>query len=80
MGFNYHKLWEKLRANGMKKNDLQKAISTTPATIARLSKEEYVSMDILGRICEYFYCDIGDILQYLPDELEDKYYELKRKR
>ena len=64
MGFNYNKLWKVLIDKNMKKTDLQNAIKVSPTTIARLSKNGNVSMDVLGRICEYFCCDIGDILEY----------------
>lgn len=64
MGFNYNKLWKLLIDHNMNKTDLKEEISTTPSTMSRLSKNEHVSMDILGRICEYFNCDIGDIVEY----------------
>lgn len=67
MGFNYNKLWKLLIDHNMNKTDLKEAISTTPSTISRLSKNEHVSMDILGRICEYFKCDIEDIVEYISE-------------
>ena len=63
MGFSYNKLWKLL---------IKKAISTTPSTMSRLSKNEHVSMDILGRICEYFNCDIGDIVEYVSERKDKK--------
>ena len=65
MSFSYDKLWKKLIDEKMNKNDLQNAIKTTPKTIARMGRNENVSMETLGRICEYFQCDIGDILEYM---------------
>lgn len=70
MGFRYNKLWKLLIDNNMKKTDLKEAILTTPSTMSRLSKNENVSMDILGRICEYFNCDIGDIVEYVSEKKE----------
>ena len=29
-----------------------------------MGRDENVSMDILGRICNYFKCDISDVLDY----------------
>ena len=66
MGFSYNKLWKLLIDNNMNKTDLKDAIATTPSTMSRLSKNENVSMDILGRICQYFGCDVGDIVEYIP--------------
>ncbi|CDZ74278.1 hypothetical protein ING2D1G_0077 [Peptoniphilus sp. ING2-D1G] len=54
MGFSYDKLWKKLIDEEMNKLDLQKAIKTTPRTIAKMGRDENVSMEILGRICRLY--------------------------
>lgn len=73
MTFSYNKLWKLLIDKNMKKIDLQCAISTTPKTIAKMGRDENVSLDTLGKICEYFECDIGDILEYKKKaKLNDK--------
>ena len=41
--------------------------------IAKLGKDENVSMEVIGRICEYFRCDIKDIIEY---KLEEKINEV----
>ncbi|MDU5560005.1 helix-turn-helix transcriptional regulator [Anaerococcus vaginalis] len=41
----------------MNKLDLQKATNTNPHTI-KIWRDENISMEILGRICRYFKCDI----------------------
>lgn len=64
MGFSYDKLWKMLIDNNMNKTDLQKAIGTTPTTIAKMGKNQNVNMSTLAKICECFKCDIGDILEY----------------
>ena len=51
----------------MNKLDLQKAIKTTPHTIAKMGRDENVSMEILGRICIYFKCDISEVLEFKVD-------------
>lgn len=55
----------------MNKLDLQKAINTTPHTIAKMGRDENVSMEILGRLCKYFKCDISDILEYRIENIND---------
>ena len=64
MGFSYNKLWKLLIDKNMNKSDLQFAINTTPKTIAKMGRGENVSLETLGKICEYFHCDIGDIIEY----------------
>lgn len=48
----------------MKKTDLMQAINISPNTLARLSKNENVSMEIIDRICSLFNCDVGDIVEH----------------
>lgn len=81
MGFSYNKLWKLLIDKNMKKTDLQCAIATTPKTIAKMGRDENVSLETLGKICEYFQCDIGDIIEYKrKNEEEIKWDSLVAKR
>lgn len=68
MTFSYDKLWKVLIDNKMNKTDLQEAINTTPATIAKLGKNENVNLKTIAKICKYFECDIGDIMEYRKEE------------
>ena len=63
MQANYKKLWKLLIDHNMNKSDLGKAAKMSPNTIAKLGKNESVSLDILVRICEVLDCDIGDIVE-----------------
>lgn len=31
-----------------------------------------MSMEILGRICKYFKCDISDVLEYRMEDVNDR--------
>lgn len=64
MGFSYNKLWKLLIDKNMKKVDLQRAIETTPKTIAKMGRDENVSLETLGKICKYFNCNIEDIIEF----------------
>ena len=59
----YDKLWHMLIDKNMNKSDLREAIKTSPNTIAKLGKNEPVSLDVLLRICKVLACDIGDIME-----------------
>ena len=63
MATNYKKLWKLLIDHNMNKSDLAKKAKMSPNTIAKLGKNETVSLDILVRICEVLECDIGDIVE-----------------
>ena len=67
MSFNYNKLWKLLIDKNMRKVDLRDAIGITPATLAKLSKNQNVNMDILAKICGELNCDIGDIVEYVKE-------------
>ena len=54
----------------MKKTELAKAIGIGQNTLAKLSKNQNVSMDVLIRICEVLNCNIGDIVDVVEKEDE----------
>ena len=70
MSFSYNKLWKILIDKNMNKTDLRMAIGITPTTLARLSKNENVSMNVLGKICHKLECDINDVVEYIGDSSE----------
>jgi DNA-binding Xre family transcriptional regulator len=63
MSVSYKKLWKLLIDNNMNKSDLAKNAKMSHNTIAKLEKNETVSLDILVLISEVFQCDIGDIVE-----------------
>jgi len=73
MAVSYLKLWKLLLDKKMKKTDLIKVADISTTTLAKLSKNQSVSMDVMARICKALSCDIGDVMEMLPDEdNEDK--------
>jgi len=67
MSVSYIKLWKLLLDKRMKKTDLKDVADISSTSLARLSKDEYVSMEILVRICKALSCDIGDIVEVVHD-------------
>lgn len=49
---SYDKLWKILIDRGMNKSDLCKLVGTSSSSLAKLGKNEPVSMDIILRICQ----------------------------
>ena len=62
MAFNYSGLWDVLKDKNMLREELRIKVGMSSATLAKLGKNEIVSMDVLGRICEVLKCDVGDIV------------------
>jgi DNA-binding Xre family transcriptional regulator len=54
----------------LKKTDLLKLADISSNTLAKLSKDQSVGVDILARICNALNCDIADIIEMVPDEEE----------
>ena len=65
MAANYNKLWKILIDRKMKKTDLIELAGVSTTTLAKLSEDEYVSMEILYRICKSLNCNIGDITEFI---------------
>jgi putative transcriptional regulator len=68
MTVSYKKLWKILIDKDMKKKDLQKAAGLSWASITKLSKGETVSMDVLIKICKVLECDVGGVMELIPDD------------
>ena len=60
----YNGLWKLLIDNEMQKKDLIDKIGVSSTTIAKMGKGEKVSLDVLERICNYFNCNIGDVMSF----------------
>lgn len=67
----YKRLFKLLIDIGMKKTDLAKAAGLTPTTLARLSKGKTVSMETIIKICECLNCRIEEIMEIVPDEINE---------
>ena len=68
MAVSYKKLWKLLIDRDMKKKDLCAAAGISHASVAKLGKNENVTLPVLLDICEYLQCDFGDIMEAFPDE------------
>ena len=67
MQISYKKLWKILIDKDMKKKDLQSKANISWTTITKMSKNEKVSLDMLMKVCEALDCNIGDIIEFVPD-------------
>lgn len=65
---SYQPLLITLVKKNIKKTHLEKAIGISPNTIAKISKNEYIEMRVLDRICNYLNCPIEDVVQVILDD------------
>ena len=64
----YKKLWKLLIDKNLKRTDLKKLAGISSGSLAKLGKDENVSMDVLQKICKSLNCNIGDIVDLVPEE------------
>ena len=67
MGVSYKKLFKLLIDRDMKKKDLRTAAGLSPASVSMLAKDEYVSIEVLVKVCHALHMDVGDIMEVLND-------------
>lgn len=68
MAWSYNKLWKLLIDKDMNKVALRDGAGFTPSTLSKLSNNKPVSMGVLAKICEFLGCNIGDIVDYVPNK------------
>lgn len=72
MEFNYNGLWKILIDKNMKKKDLIEIIGISPTTISKMTRGEAISLSVLGKICKSLNVDIGDVVNLIKIDVEDK--------
>lgn len=70
MRVNYNRLWKLMIDRKLMKKDLIAMAGISTNAMAKMGKEENVSTEVLGKICEALNCRIEDILEFVPDEIE----------
>jgi DNA-binding Xre family transcriptional regulator len=60
---SYKKLWKRLIDEDMRKSQLKEQAQISGSTLAKLSKNEYVSLDVLVRICGVLQCQLSDVAE-----------------
>ena len=65
MNVSYIKLWKLLLDKGMKRVELKETAGISSSTLAKLGKNEFVSMESMAKICLALHCDIGDVMAIL---------------
>ena len=73
MEISYNRLFKLLIDKGMKKTEFAKIAGLTPGTLAKLSKNQTISMDSLIKMCKTLNCTFDDIVEInFNDEYNDK--------
>ena len=67
MSVTYEKLWKLLKEKGMKKIELQRKARISGNILARMGRNEYISMESVEKICYVLDCRTDDILEFIPE-------------
>lgn len=67
MTISYNRLFKMLIDRKMKKKDLCELAEISSSTISKMGRGEFVSMEIIAKICLKLNCTIDDILEIFPD-------------
>ncbi len=82
MSISYEGLWSLMEKNNVSQKDLSLRCGISLNVISRMIRGEYVALEVLDKVCNYFGCDYGDIISQkktntiLPNMEESKILEL----
>lgn len=51
----------------MTKTEMREAIGLSSSTLAKMGKNEYVSLEVIDKLCSYFDCTPNDIIEHVKD-------------
>ena len=67
MAVSYNRLWKLLIDKGMTKTEMRKAAGISTNVLAKMGKNETVSMDTLAKIVTALQCRLDDIVEIQND-------------
>lgn len=68
MAFTYKPLWKLLIDKDMSKKELMEKTGISKSTMDKMSSGKVVAMDIIDRICNYFDCNVEDVIAHRTDK------------
>ena len=67
MAISYNRLWKRLIDLDLSKTDMMRRANISTNVLARLGKGAPVSMESMEKICKVLNCNIGDVMEFVPD-------------
>lgn len=68
MAVSYNNLWKLLIDKGITKTQMRKAAGVSTSVLAKMGKNENVSMDTLEKITAALKCGIDDVVQFTTEK------------
>lgn len=68
MLISYNKLWKRMIDQNLNKTQLKEKAGISTNAVAKLGKNEAVSMDTIEKICKALNCNIGDVMEFIDEK------------
>ena len=65
---SYKPLFKLLLEKDMTKTQLRESVGFSTSTLAKMTKGEYVSLETIDNICEYFNCRIEEVIEVVDKQ------------
>lgn len=65
---SYEPLLINLVKRKITKTQLRESVGFSTATLAKISKNEYISMETLDNICTFLNCNVEDVIEFIPNK------------
>ncbi len=62
---SFKPLWRLLIDRGLSKRDLQKQAEISRSTLWKMGRDEYVSLDVITKICKTLDCNVDQIMEII---------------
>lgn len=71
MSVSYDNLWKLLIDKKLKRTDLKELCGISSNVVAKLGKDEPISMESLEKICIALNCNVEDVMRFIEGEIND---------
>ena len=68
MQISYNKLWKRMIDKNINRTQLKELAGISTNAVAKLGKNDSVSMETLEKICKVLECNIGEIMEFIYDK------------
>ena len=69
---SFENLWKVMQERGVSQYALIKKYNVSPGQITRLKRNESVSTHTIECFCRIFNCQVGDIMESIPEKPQEK--------
>ena len=68
MAISYDNLWKMLIDKKMNKTQLKESAGISTNVVAKLGKNESVTLESMEKICKTLHCNIGDVVEFVSND------------